>query len=324
MLAHPVTAPAFQSLNRGYNSVFRAGQLSIGLVVPLESYPRSPVPSMELHLERVQLAETLGFAAVWLRDVPFNVPSFGDAGQPFDPFVYLGYLAAQTETIALGVASIVLPLRHPAHVAKAAATVDVLSGGRVILGVASGDRPQEFPALDEPFDTRGERFRASFAYIRRMAETAPAFENTSYGSPCGGMDMLPKPVAGKLPLLITGGSQQNAQWIAENGDGWMLYPRNTVVQAKTIRDWRGQVEAAGRPPQPVLEPLYIDLAEDPNTPPQPIHLGFRMGAKRLLGYLRSREDIGVNHIALNLRFNEADIETTLQRLADDVLPAFAN
>ena len=115
----------FQPINRGYNSVFRLNRLSLGLVVPLETYPRGPVPTMEHHIERVQLAEELGFSAVWLRDVPFNVPSFGDAGQTYDPFVYLGLLAGQTTWIALGVASIILPIRHPAHVAKAAATADV-------------------------------------------------------------------------------------------------------------------------------------------------------------------------------------------------------
>jgi len=123
-----IDSKEFQPVNQAYNSAFRANRLSLGLIIPLESYTSGPVPSMTHHVERVQLAEKLGFSAVWLRDVPFNVPSFGDAGQMFDPFVYLGLLAAQTERIALGVASIVLPLRHPAHIAKAAASVDVLSG----------------------------------------------------------------------------------------------------------------------------------------------------------------------------------------------------
>ena len=120
---------AFEPINKGYNRVFRLGRLSVGLVVPLETYATSPLPSMDRHLERIGLAEDLGFTAVWLRDVPFNVPSFGDAGQVFDPFVYLGLLAGRTKRIALGVSSIILPLRHPAHVAKAAASADVLSGG---------------------------------------------------------------------------------------------------------------------------------------------------------------------------------------------------
>ena len=89
-------------------------------------------------------------------------------GRLFDPFVYLGFLAANTNKIALATGSIILPLRHPAHVAKAAATADVLSGGRLILGIASGDRPEEYPALNMSFEDRGQRFRDSFEYIKRM------------------------------------------------------------------------------------------------------------------------------------------------------------
>jgi len=131
--------PEFQTINKSYNAVFKAGRLSVGLVVPIEQYASSAVPTMEGQLECIQLAEKLGFAAVWLRDVPFNVPSFGDAGQMYDPFVYLGLLAGATNSIGLGVSSLILPLRHPAQVAKAAASVDVISKGRLILGVASGD-----------------------------------------------------------------------------------------------------------------------------------------------------------------------------------------
>ncbi|MBE9030505.1 LLM class oxidoreductase [filamentous cyanobacterium LEGE 11480] len=312
----------FKSINRGYDTVFRPNRLSLGLVVPIENYNHNPVPTLAHHLERVQLAEQLGFAAVWLRDVPFDVPSFGDAGQTYDPFVYLGFLAGQTEQIALGVASIILPLRHPAHVAKAAASADVLSGGRLILGVASGDRPEEYPALNLPFGDRGARFRASFDYIRHMSEDSPTFEN-SYGQPNGGMNMLPKPVSGKLPLLITGGSQQDPEWIAQHGDGWMTYPRNPVAQAQVIRDWQARVQTAGNSAKPVMQPLYIDLTEDPDAVPQAIHLGLRLGSKHLRSHLKALEAIGINHVALNLRFNQADIETTLQRLADDVLPDFA-
>lgn len=316
-----VDKPAFESINRGYNSVFQIDRLSLGLIVPLENYGIGTPPSMTRHIERVQLAESLGFSAVWLRDVPFDVPTFGDTGQMHDPFVYLGLLSGQTERIALGVASIILPLRHPAHVAKSAASVDVLSGGRLILGVASGDRPEEYPALNLPFDDRGERFQASFEYIQRMAEESPAFENL-YGSPYGGMDMLPKPTAGKLPLLITGGSQQDPEWIARNGEGWITYPRNIDSQARIINDWRGRIEAAGGPPKPAMQSLYVDLVDDPDAPPQPIHLGFRSGINHLRSYLQQLEEIGVNHVGINLRLNQADIETTMQRLADGLLPDF--
>lgn len=69
----------FPHLNRGYNRVFRAGKLSLGLVVPVAEYTQSRVPDMHDQARRIQLAETLGFTTVWLRDVPFDVPSFGDA-----------------------------------------------------------------------------------------------------------------------------------------------------------------------------------------------------------------------------------------------------
>ena len=316
------TAPApFPALNRGYNATFQPGRLSLGLVVPLETYDRSPVPSMARHLERAQLAESLGFSALWLRDVPFNVPSFGDAGQTFDPFVYLGFLAARTDRIALGVASLVLPLRHPAHVAKAAASVDVLSGGRLLLGVASGDRPDEYPAMAMSFEDRGERFRESFEYIERMAETAPTFDN-AHGSPGAGMDMLPKPLNGKLPLLITGGSQQHPDWIASHGDGWITYPRPVASQAHILNDWRARTAAANGPAKPAMQSLYIDLVDNADAPPQPIHLGYRVGTRHLRAYLKSIEAIGINHVALNLRFNQANTEATLQRLAAEVLPDF--
>tara|TARA_Y100001001_G_C7988821_1_gene302194 strand:- start:528 stop:1499 length:972 start_codon:yes stop_codon:yes gene_type:complete len=311
----------FVRINRGYNQVFQPNRLSVGLVAPLESYTKGPVPTMERHLERVRLAEKAGFSAVWLRDVPFNVPSFGDAGQVFDPFVYLGFLAGQTEHIALGVASLILSLRHPAHVAKAAATADQLSGGRLILGIASGDRPDEYPALNETFENRGERFRDSFEYICEMAHSAPAFENR-YGQTNGEIDLLPKPTAGKIPMLITGGSQQAPQWGARHADGLITYPRNIDDQANAVRSWRESIPSGTGFSKPVMQSLYIDLLADPDAPPQPIHLGFRSGMKFLKTYLKSLEEIGVNHVALNLRFNRADIEETLLYLAEDLLPEF--
>ena len=313
----------FAPINRGYEAVFRLNRLSLGLVVPIEHYADGPVPSMRAHLERVRLAEQLGFAAVWLRDVPFNVPSFGDAGQLYDPFVYLGLLAGQTERIALGVASLVLPLRHPAHVAKAAASADALSGGRLLLGVASGDRPDEYPALKLNYEDRGTRFRDSLDHIQRIWQPAPASDNR-YGSPGGGMDMLPKPVAEKVPLLITGASQQNPDWLASHGDGWITYPRPVAVQQQIIGDWRARAAAAGHGIKPAMQSLYIDLLEKDDAPPQAIHLGFRAGIHYLRAYLKSLENIGINHVALNLRLNQADIETTLQRIADGLLPDFTD
>lgn len=313
----------FTRINQGYNQTFKANKLTLGLVVPIENYATGAVPGMEKQSDIIQLADRLDFASLWLRDVPYNVPSFGDAGHIYDPFVYLGVLAAQTRNIALGVASIVLPLRHPAHVAKASASVDVLSNGRLILGVASGDRPEEYPALNIPFEERGKLFRESFYYIRNSSQHCAEFDNY-FGSPSHDINLIPKPTQGSLPTLITGSSQQNDEWLATHGDGWMLYPRELRLQQKIIASWRKRTLHAGRNVQPAMQPLYVDLSDDENAKPKPMHLGFRLGIYSLKDYLISLEEIGINHVALNLRFNQKPIEETLYLLADVLLPRFSS
>lgn len=312
----------FAQINVAYNRVFRPGRLSVGLVLPLEAYAVGTEPTLRGHLEAARRVEDLGFAALWLRDVPFNVPSFGDAGQIFDPFVYLGALATATDRIALGTSSVILPLRHPAHVAKAAATADVLSGGRLLLGVASGDRPEEYPAMNHSLDDRGARFRDSVEYIHAVGSAYPKHESAQ-GTLSGDIDLLPKPYGARLPMLVTGGSQQSPDWVARNGDGWMTYPRNAAAQGQVIADYRTRVKAAGQPDKPVMQSLYVDVFADPSAPSRPIHLGFKAGTDFLRSYLREIEALGVNHVALNLRFNQAPIDTTLEHLADVVLPEFS-
>lgn len=309
-------------MNRAYNATFQPGRLSVGLFLPIEEYGPEDVPSLERHIERVQLAERLGFAAVWLRDVPFNVPAFGDVGQIFDPFVYLGALAACTNRIGLGVGSVILPLRHPAHVAKAAASADSLSGGRVMLGIASGDRPEEYPALNMDYDSRGARFRDSVHYMRTCFDSFPKAE-FGQGTFSGHIDMLPKPVAGQVPLLVTGGSQQSVDWTAAHGDGWITYPRNDANQRDMIDTYRRHVAQAGDVGKPVMQSLYVDVLDTPDARTRPIVLGYQAGTSFLVEHLQGLQQMGVNHVALNLRYNYEDIEDTLHRLAQDVLPHFA-
>ncbi|MEM6926462.1 MAG: LLM class flavin-dependent oxidoreductase, partial [Myxococcota bacterium] len=103
---------------------------------------------------------------------------------------------------------------------------------------------------------------------------------------------------------------------------WMVYPRSPSAQAALVEDWNRRVHAAGRPSQPVVQPLYVDLLDDPEAPPSPLHLGLRLGASALRDHLKQLEDAGVGHVALNLRFDHGDVEATLERLAADVLPHF--
>jgi len=319
----PTFMKNFESINRAYNTVFKPNKLSLGIVVPIENYAQHTVPTMKDHLQRVQLIEQLGFKALWIRDVPFHVPSFGDAGQTFDPFTYLGFLAGQTSSIALGVASIALPLHHPLHVAKSAATIDQLSNGRLILGVASGDRPSEYPAMGINFEKRGELFRDAFNYIRTAQNDFPVLEDNHFGNLKGDIDVLPKPISNKFPMLITGSSRQSVEWNAENADGWMYYPRNTMQQAYTITQWRRLIAEFHDFDKPFMQPLYVILEKDDDFKPQQIQLGFRIGANYLIEYFKEIQKIGVNHVGINLRFNSDKIENTLEQLAQKILPHFS-
>ncbi|WP_408263131.1 LLM class flavin-dependent oxidoreductase [Paraburkholderia phytofirmans] len=127
----------------GYNRVFRPRELTVGLILPLETHPGMPYPTMRDHISMAQRAESLGVAALWARDIPFFDPAYGDAGQIFEPLIYIAQLAAATRSITLGTTGIVLPMREPLLLAKQVNSLDQLTDGRVVIGMSSGDRPSE-------------------------------------------------------------------------------------------------------------------------------------------------------------------------------------
>ncbi len=275
----------------------------------------------------VKEAEQAGFAAVWVRDVPLYDPNFGDVGQVFDPFTYLSYLAAHTTTISLAAGSAIFTLRHPLDLAKAAASIDQLSNGRLILGVASGDRPIEFPAYGIDYESRAERFREAIALFRRyLRESFPIVDSPI--SQLSGADLLPKPATGDIPLLITGSSRQSMEWVAANGDGWLSYPGNTSSPSGTsqlrmkIEEWRKQIPHQMFKPHATNE--WIDLADDPDEPPTPLRGGFvlRVGRRGLIDLLKRWQFVGVNHAALGVQHGRRPANEVIAELAEEVLLHF--
>src|SRR5512143_2454241 len=245
-----------------FQRMFARGRMTLGVFFPIEAF-NGDRPTMIDQIPLARRAEELGFAALWFRDVPLRDPNFGDVGQVFDPWVYMGFIAAQTERIALATGAIVLPLRHPLHTAKAAASVDQLSGGRLLLGVASGDRAVEFPAFGVDLERRGELFRENLRVIRHVLETSFEPVSSAYGM-LAGADLVPKPVR-RIPVLVTGSSRQGAEWIAEASDGWITYPRAAVLQARRARQWHELVERQARGAfKPFAQSLYLDLSDDPD------------------------------------------------------------
>lgn len=317
-LVSPAGGPAH---NPGYQRMFAPGKLTLGLFFAIESYS-GPIPTMSGQIALAQRAEELGFAALWARDVPLFDPTFGDVGQIFDPWPFLGYVAASTDTIALVTGAIVLPLRHPLHTAKAAASIDHLSNGRLVLGVSSGDRPVEYPAFGRRREDRAALFRDALAVIdRSLHERFPAIIST-FGE-LSDADLIPKPTAAHLPLLVTGHSGQTVQWIRENSQGWIMYPRPVPAQQKIIAEWNQAAVLIGDAAfKPFSQSLYIDLAENPSARPCPIHLGYRLGATALVEHLANLREIGVNHVVVNLKYGQRPARDVLEELGSAVLPLF--
>lgn len=307
--------------NAGYQRVFKPGKLTLGVFFPIEAF-NGDMPAMQNQVALAQFAERAGFASLAFRDVPLRDPNFGDSGQVFDVWPYLGYIAGQTKEIALLTAAVILPLRHPIHTAKAAASVDQLSHGRLLLGVASGDRPVEFPAFGMDFETRGQAFREKLELLKLYWSQYFPQVYSSFGY-MADADVIPKPVASHVPLLVTGHSQQDLSWIAEHADGWMSYPRSIDAQEQVVKCWRDAVETVSLGQyKPFTQSYFIDLVDAPNEAATPIHLGHRLGRNALLMHLRASKRIGVDHLIFNLKYGKRPAEEVLQELTEFVLPEF--
>ncbi|WP_258231468.1 LLM class oxidoreductase [Achromobacter pulmonis] len=316
---------AFQS-HPGYRRMFAPERLTLGVFLPLRFYA-GDMQALAGQADLVAEIDRRGFAAVWVRDVPLFDPAFGDAGQLFDPFTYLGFLAARTRSIALATGSAIFTLRHPIDLAKAAASLDRLSGGRLVLGIASGDRPIEFPAYGLEHGERAERFAQAVAYFRQLMRPGLL----AVDSPLGRFQraaLLPQPAAGAIPLIVTGASGQSPAWIAEHADGWLTYPDATHTLegpqrlANKIRAWRQRIADGGFRPHMTNE--WLDLADDPDHPRTPLQGGYvlRTGRKGLIDLLHAWQTAGVNHAALGIQFSQRPAAEVIQELAEDVLPHF--
>jgi luciferase-type oxidoreductase len=298
-------------VNAGYRRLFGPEGLTFGAGFPLTGANRSR-PDPEAEIELAKRAEAVGFDGLWARDVPTYWPKFGDAGQTFDTWPWLSHVAAHTDEIALGTSSVVLPLRHPLHVAKSSATVDRLADGRLVMGVASGDRDPEYSAFGVDRENRGELFRESVEALRTVwREEFPELE-VRWGRLEGDLDVVPKPVEGTIPLLPTGNSRQVDEWIAEHGDGWLFYHLPEATLESYIEQWR---EATDNKPFAIA--IRVELADDQTAEPEPLHLGYRAGVEWYRDYFRRLEDYGLDHAIIGLQ-NENE-ERALERFAAEII-----
>jgi probable F420-dependent oxidoreductase len=208
-------------------------------------------------------AEELGFESLWTGEHvltpvrlgdgypgPTGKPPFSPDSRFLEPFAALTYLSAVTSRVRLGTGVIILPLHSPAAIARAIVTVDVLSGGRLTLGVGVGWMREEFEAVGQDFTNRGRRTDEMINLLDTVfAEHRPSFDGEFYHLPEVGFE--PKPVQRPRPPLLIGGTGPAAlRRAARSGDGWIggnQAPPRIAETVAEIRDLRVENGSDGRP-----------------------------------------------------------------------------
>lgn len=201
--------------------------------------------------------EDAGFDSLWVSD-HIVMPKSIEAKYPFsadgkaswptdtpylDAMVSLAVIASVTTRAKLGTAVLVLPLRHPVELAKQAASIDVISGGRLALGVGAGWLSEEFEALDVPFESRGRRFVEWIQILRgSWTGTPQAFEGEFYNLPADVL-VFPAP-AHEIPLLIGGHSRIARSRAVTIGSGWLGQQSALEINAREIENFVDEMRSA--------------------------------------------------------------------------------
>ena len=218
------------------------------------TYPEMPDP--QALIAYAVKAEALGFHSVWVWD---HVLLGVDPPFPVvDSLTLLAAIAARTSKINLGTGVLVLPLRNPVVLAKELASLDLIAGGRLLLGIASGWYRREFDAVGVPFRERGRIMDRNLEIMRRLW-TEDQVNGDYPPHRLRGANLSPKPA--RLPVILIGGYVERVLKRAAFNGGWLTYFYTPEAFAKSWAKVRGFAEKAGRDPDALLSanqlPIYI-------------------------------------------------------------------
>jgi probable F420-dependent oxidoreductase len=175
-------------------------------------------------------------------------------------FVLFGYLAGQTERIELFSGILILPQRQTVLVAKQAAEVDVLSGGRLRLGVAVGWNPVEFEAQNEDFSNRGQRIEEQIEVMRALwTQDLVNYQGKWHRITDAGVN--PRPVQQSIPIWFGGGAPAVIRRVGQIGDGWIPFLPTDATGEAMIEEMHGHARDAGRDPADIKIECMIQMRE---------------------------------------------------------------
>ncbi len=282
------------------------GALKIGVVFPQVEIGNDPAAIRDY----AQAVEAMGYTHILTFDhvLGANHASHpGLQGRPYthkhpfhEPFVLYGFLAAATRRVELVTGILILPQRQTALVAKQAAAVDVLSGGRLRLGVAVGWNFVEYEALGEDFTTRGQRIEEQVELLRLLwTRELVTFKGRWHHVTDAGLN--PLPVQRPIPLWMGGDSERVLRRAARLADGWMPHFRPGPEAQAVVDRLHGWVREAGREPGSFGIEGRFALAQVPRE----------QWSRELTAWrgMRGVTHVSVHTVGLNLKTPEDHVET---------------
>lgn len=292
--------------------------MELGIVLPNAGVFADPGRILAV----AEAAEGLGFDALWTADhlvLPVETrttyPYFRGANvrlDPdyafFEPLIALAAVATRTRRIGLGISVYLAALRHPLAVAKQVASLDQLSGGRVLLGVGAGWVAEEYETLGIPFAERGAFLDEHIEAMRTLfRDDRPRHAGRHYRFERIGFE--PKPVRRDVPILVGGNSGPARRRAARLGDGWHVIDLSPEALAEGMAALARDCEAAGRSPEAVAVSIRAQIALTPAHVPEAKRMIPLTGpVDEILAALRRYRALGVAHVALwpAGAFEEAD------------------
>jgi probable F420-dependent oxidoreductase len=267
-------------------------------------------------------AEELGFDSVWVHDHVFNVGHVFDriGGKPYyEPLALLSFVAARTRRVRLGTSVLVLPYHNPIRLAKTAATLDVLSGGRLILGVGVGLIEKEIRAMGSPFAERGAFTDEAIAVMRSLwTEDEPSFDGKYYRF--AGMKFSPKPLQKpSIPVVIGGVSRAAIRRAARLGDGWQPLGLSPEALGQGIALLRTEAQSYGRDVSTI--PVSIAMSLGVSTPRR-----YALGKDpaEVVQNAKAYASLGVQTLVISANTGDpGEARSTLEMVAREVLTALA-
>ncbi len=271
-------------------------------------------PNHAIRLARA--AEAAGFESIWTVDhvvvpagyqskYPYDpsgrLPS-GEATAFPDPLIWLAYVAAVTSTLRLATGILIVPQRNPLLLAKELATLDQLSGGRMILGAGIGWLQEEFDALGIPFAGRGRRTEEAIGAMRALwSQDQASFEgSTANFSDCF---LRPQPPGGTIPVHVGGHSEAAARRAGRIGDGFFPFGVNPDELPRLIAIARQSAEEAGR------DPMALEVTVQ----------GIATGREPALAEVSELQKLGATRILVSAVLFGPEVQSSLSRYGKDVI-----